>query len=223
MKICLVGGTSLREFRSSYEECSEEKAELFLFGFGGMGEVSYEKELKGETSFFEDAALLSKKSKAVVVCGCVTDTRGHKRKSAVVAENGRLSGISDMMNVVDGEVGCGAALRVYETKIGRMGVAVAEDLYFTDVARVLALCGSDFIVCPFGKTADEMQRVLLRANAYCYGVPIVFCADGYCMIADASGKIAFASPISPSYVDFENVKEYHLIETRRRGFYRSGI
>ena len=220
MRICLVTRGGVRDFGETYEN---ERAELFLFGFNGMGEVSYEKELKGESNYFEDVAILSKRSRSVVVCGCVTDTRGHKRKSALIAENGKLIGVSDMLNVIDGEVGSGAALRVYDTKLGRMGVAVAEDLNFPDVIKSLAVCGSDFIVCPFGKVIGNLQSVLLRADAYSYGVPIFFCADGYAMIADVSGEISFATPYSPVCTDFENVKEYHLIQTRRRGFYRSTV
>ena len=202
------------EKREGYD--GETGADIYLFGFHGKPQVSYEKELKGETTFFEDAAILSKRTKSVVVCGCVTDTCGHKRKSALVAENGRLLGVSDMTHAIDGEVGSGAALRVYDTKIGRMGVAVAEDLTFPDVIRSLAVCGSDFIVCPYGKTG-QMQGILLRAGAYCYGVPILFCGDGYCMLVDAAGEVAYASPISPSFIHLKTQKEYHLVETRRRG------
>jgi predicted amidohydrolase len=199
------------------EPCERKDfADVYVFCIDGKSDISYERELKGETTFFEDAARLSGLSKGVVVCGCVTDTRGHKRKSALVAENGRLLGVSDMLHAIDGEVGSGAVLRVYDTKIGRMGVAVAEDLLFPDVIRSLAVCGSDFIVCPYGKTG-EMQSVLLRANAYCYGVPILFCADGYCMLAESSGELSFASPQGPSIAELKNKKEYHLVETRRRG------
>ena len=218
MRIGFVSKDSLRAFKESW---NGEQADLFVFGFEGMGEVSYEKELKGESGFFEDAALLSKATKGIVVCGCITDTCGHKRKSVVVAQNGRLSGVSDMLNIIDGEYGAGAALRVYDTKLGRMGVAVAEDLYFPEVIKSLAVCGSEFIVCPFGKVTDALQSVLLRASAYLYGVPLLFCGKGYCMLADSKGSICFASPQSPVYTDFENVREYHLVETRKRGFFRS--
>ncbi len=206
---------------SFLEEVEKEEtgAQLTLFGFYGE-EVCYAKELKGETSFFESAARLSKRLKSVVVCGCVTDTHGQKRKSVVVAENGRLVGVSDMLHVVDGGYSSGAALRVYETKAGRMGVVVAEDLRFPETIKALAICGSDFLVCPFGRM-DGMQSVLLRANAYCYGLPIYFCAEGYCMIADVNGEIAFASPQSPVAAEYVPKKEYHLIETRRRGLYRT--
>lgn len=212
MRVCFVSRDALASFAENY---GEEKADVVLFGFGGVGEVSYERELKGETRFFERAATLSKMGKNVVVCGCVTDTRGHKRKSAVVAENGRLSGVSDMLHVIDGEVGSGAALRVYETKVGKMGVVVADDLRFPSVIKSLAVCGSDFIVCPFA-TTQSIHSVLIRAHAYCYGVPILFCGNGYSMIADSSGTIAFASPQSPVCFDFKVSKEYHLVETRRR-------
>ncbi len=214
MKIRFIARGRLKAFKESYEN---EEEDLILLGFNGLGEVSYEKELKGESGFFEEAALLSKTAKAVVVCGCITDTRGQKRKSAVVAENGRLCGVSDMLHAVDGEVGAGAALRIYETKAGRMGVLVAEDIHFPDAVKSLTLCGSDFIVCPFGRMTDSMQQVLLRSYAYLYGVPIFFCGDGYSMIAASDGSICFASPHSPVAAEFENAQEYHLIETRRRG------
>lgn len=219
MRICFVGQGELRAFKGQ----NIGACELVVFGFNGIAEVSYEKELKGETAWFEDAALLSKTMDTTVVSGCITDTRGHKRKSAVVAEHGRLLGVSDMLNVIDGAVNSGAALRVYETKAGKMGLVVAEDLYFSETIRALALCGSEFIVCPFGGVTDSLQKVLLRANAFCYGIPIFFCGNGYCMIADPYGNIAFASPNSPITYEYCHVKEYHLLETRRRGFCRLEI
>lgn len=214
MKIRFVGRDRLRRFRENYES---EEEELLLFGFGGMGEVSYEKELKNESDEFEQIALLSKSSKGVAVSGCVTDTRGLKRKSAVVAENGKLLGVSDSLHVIDGAASAGASLRVYETKLGKMGVVVAEDLYFPEVIKALSLCGSDFIVCIFEKTVDGLTQAIVRSHAYLYGVPIFFCGVGYSMIADMGGSIAFSSAKSPVTTDFVNVKEYHLVETRRRG------
>ena len=54
MKIRFVSRGRLREFRENYEGVDEE---LLLFGFDGMGEVSYEKELKNESDEFEKIAL----------------------------------------------------------------------------------------------------------------------------------------------------------------------
>ncbi len=214
MKIRFVGRDRLREFRENYKN---EEEELLLFAFEGMGEVSYEKELKNESDEFEQIALLSKSLKGVAVSGCVTDTHGLKRKSAVVAENGKILGISDSLHVIDGAASAGASLRVYETKLGKMGVVVAEDLYFPEVVKALSLCGSDFIVCLFDSVVDGLTQAILRSHAYLYGIPIFFCGVGYSMVADMGGSIVFSSAKSPVTTDFVNVKEYHLVETRRRG------
>jgi predicted amidohydrolase len=216
----LISKGGLTEFTESGEKTPPD---LFVFGFDGAKEISYERELKGETVFFEAAARLSKRAKNTVVCGCITDTLGHKRKSVLVAENGKLLGVSDMLNAVDGATNGGAALRVYETKAGRMGVAVADDLHFPDVVKSLSVCGCDFVVCPFGVVKNSLQAVLLRAYSFCYGIPIFFCGAGYCMISDSRGEIVFASPQSPTYTCFQKVTEYHLIQTRRRGVFRPTI
>ena len=201
------------------QACEEFRENLTLYGFGGLGEVSYDKELKGESDFFERAARLSKQSKGVVVCGCITDTRGIKRKSALVAENGKLCGVSDMTHAMDGTISSGAGLRVYDTKIGKMGVAVAEDILFPAVMSALAACGSDFIVCPFGILQNSMAQVLLRAYAYLYGVPIFLCGVGYSIAVESNGALAMATPQSPISFKVENRKQFHLVEMRRRGVF----
>ena len=198
------------------EQACVDEVDLTIYGFGGLGEVSYDKELRGESDCFERAARLSKQTKGVVACGCITDTRGMKRKSVLVAENGRLCGVSDMTHTMDGALSSGAGLRVYDTKIGKMGVAVGEDILFPEVMSALVACGSDFIICPFGALRNTIPQVLLRAYAYLYGVPIFLCGVGYAIAVECDGGITMATPQSPICFSFENRKEFHLIETRKR-------
>lgn len=214
MRVCFIGQGGVSEYFQKAGEQSDKKSALTVFALNG-DEVRYEQELKGETCFFESVAQLSKRDKNLVICGVVTSTHGHRRKSAIVAEDGRILGVSDMLHAMDGEVHSGAFLRVYNTKSGRVGVAVAEDIYDAETLKTLSVCGCDFIVCPFGKVTDSICSVLLRAYAFLYGVPIVFCGEGYAMIADADATIAFASPSSPAEVDFSFKKEFHLFEIRR--------
>ena len=206
--------------RVEEQMCEDGVDDLTIYGFGGLGVVSYDKELKGESDCFERAARLSKQTQGVVVCGCITDTRGIKRKSALVAENGKLCGVSDITHALDGEISSGAGLRIYDTKLGKMGVAVAEDILFPEVMSALTACGSDFIVCPFGVLRGTMPQVLLRAYAYLYGVPIFLCGVGYSIAVGVDGLVALATPQSPISLSFENRKEFHLIETRRRGIFQ---
>ncbi len=209
MRVCFISGSEVRKYQG------KEEAELYIFGFNGIGEVTYEKELKGESDEFERVALLSKKQKNIVVSGCATNSRGIKRKSAVVAEKGKILGVSDMLHVTEKGWSGGAELRVYETEQGKMGVIVAEDLYFPETLKSLTDCGCRFLVCAFGACSGSLPSVLLRAYAFLYGVPIYFCGEGYCMLATPDGALAFASPSSPVCVAYTLEREYHLVETRR--------
>ena len=169
MKICFVTKERLSEF---WERTGGEDADLIFFPLFDDVTVSYERELKGETAYFEDVALLSKACGCTVVCGYNTSTRGIVRSSAVVAENGRILGVSDALSSIDGTRNCGAFLKVYETGAGRIGVAVAEDAYFPEVLRTLAACGSDFVLCPFSRRAAGVCHTDLDGSgARAGGVP----------------------------------------------------
>ena len=193
----------------------KEKADVVICAFE-TEEVRYDKELKGETDYFERVARLSKTLDGVVVCGVKTDARGHKRKSALIAENGTILGVSDMCNVVDGECSCGAEMGVYNTKAGKMGVVVAGDLRFPEVFQTLANVGCAFVVCTLEK-AGEMEMILARAHAYCYGMTVCFCGIGCAGIALPSGELAFSTQDETGYVKCKCSKEYHLVETRKKG------
>ena len=182
--------------------------ELLVFGFQSVGEVSYERELNGETAIFEKVARLSLEIGGTVVCGLRTNALGHVRNSALVASNGQILGVS----------GAGACFCVYDTGQGRVGVAVGTDLYFPETAKALTDFGCDYIVCPFSKTQGVMESVLARAYAFLYGIPVLFCGDGYSLIADEKGDILYAAAENGKYdVDLKSRVEYHLITRRRRG------
>ncbi len=218
MRIGFISQGSLQDFLQTARGWDEEMpvAEILLFGFNGMREVSYEKELKEESTYFSETAFLSKRLKNVVVCGCVTNARGLKRKSAIVAEKGKILGVSDMVNAIDGEFNAGAEVRIYDTSAGKIGVIVAEDLCDPQLVHSLAICGCDYVISPFEELKGGLQSVLARAYAYCYGVPVAVCGKGGAMIAAEDGELAFSSQQSPVYTEFFCKKEYHLVERRQR-------
>ena len=166
MRICFVSDGDLNDYAENYSNTS---ADVVCFSFQALGQVNYERELRGETNLFEDAALLSKEGKNVVVCGCYTDARGVRRKSVVVAERGRILGVSDMVNRIDGgEYRCGAGIKIFDTKAGKLGVVVAEDLYFPQVLQTLSVCGADVALCIFEEPNETLEQTLIRAGAYFY-------------------------------------------------------
>ena len=120
MKICFVTAGSVNAY---WEKEKHEECDVLVFGFGGLGEVDYRAELAGETSRLEDLALLSREMGCVAVSGCITDSCGMRRKSAAVAEKGRILGVADMLHA-EGDFKAGAHLKVYETGAGKLGLCV---------------------------------------------------------------------------------------------------
>ena len=218
MKIGFLTDGKLNSFAKN---APQSGAELYCFAFGSIGEVNYEREVNGDGFELEDVAFFSKNFNCCAVVGCYTDTKGIKRKSAVIADRGRILGVSDATSSFDGDkYKCGAGIRVYDTSVGKVGVLVGRDIYFPDLVKSLAQCGAETVVCAYEHVGDNLEQILLRADAFRYGISFIMTSHGYAQIADAGGSLAFASPLSVSYCETAPVKEYHLVETRRRGFYR---
>lgn len=197
------------------------KNDLLVFGFNGLGLVSYKKELSGETEYFHDVAKLSKQLQTVVVCGCDTDNYGVFRHSVVVADRGKILGVSDMVHQIDeSEFVPGGSLRVYDTGAGKIGVVVAEDLFFPETVRVLTLCDADIIVCVFKKLETTMPQVMARAGAFCNGILLALCAEKYVAVANIKGEIIASGSQNIIKTKLKIEKDYHLISSRRRGLYK---
>ena len=67
MKIHFVTEGTLNEYWDHSPACG---CDVLVFGFNGLDEVDYARELGGVTSKMEDAAILSREQKCVVISGC---------------------------------------------------------------------------------------------------------------------------------------------------------
>jgi predicted amidohydrolase len=220
MQVCFVLKGALND---TWQENLAELGglDVVVFGFNGMGLVSYKKELSGETEYFQDVAKLSKQLGAVVVCGCDTDSFGVFRHSAVIADRGKLLGVSDMVHSVDqSEYAPGGNFRVYDTALCKIGVLVAEDLFFPESSRVLTLCDADIIVCIFKKLESTMPQIMMRSNSFSNGVAMALCAKNYACVSDIRGNITVAGSADIIKTKIKIEKDYHLVSSRRRGLYR---
>lgn len=223
MKVCFVTENSVNAvWQERLPEISEQ--DLVVFGFNGLGLVSYKKELSGETEYFQDIAKLSKQLDCVVVSGCDTDTYGVFRHSAVVAEKGKILGVTDMIHCVDdSEFVAGGSYRVYHTYCGKIGVLIGEDLFFPQSSAVLSLCDADIIICIFKKQESTLPQIVLRAQAFCNGVPMGLCAQGYCAVADIRGNVALASSADTVKINIKPERDYHDVLLRGRGICRENL
>ena len=216
MKICVVTDRR-RELTLKLPPC-----DLALFGFGLLGTVNYESELSGKSEKFEVMTRLSRACHCGVLSGCVTDSRGLKRKSVSVSHEGKLLGITDMRFVLDGEeYKSGATIGVYGVGGYRVGVLVENDLYFPDGIKSLSLCGCNVICAFLEELVDGMPPLIARTYAYLYGVPFVLCAGGCAYFADINGVMASSNQ---SVAVFETSPKncYRVITSRRRGLFADG-
>lgn len=220
MDICFFTADTLnRVWQEKLGEAGRQ--DVLVFGFNGLGLVSYKKELGGETEYFQDLARLSRQLSSVIVCGCDTDTYGVFRHSAVIADKGKILGVSDMAHAIDeSEFVAGGNFRVYDTSAGKIGLIVAEDLFFPESPRVLALCDADIIICLFKKMEDYMPQIMLRAGAFSNGVAMALCAKNYAAVCDIRGNVTASTGGDVLKAKIKIEKDYHLISSRRRGLYR---
>ncbi|MBR2870760.1 MAG: carbon-nitrogen hydrolase family protein [Clostridia bacterium] len=220
MNLCFVTEPSLNNvWQERLSEISRQ--DVVVFGFNGLGLVSYKKELSGETEYFHDVAKLSKQLSSVVISGCDTDTYGIFRHSVVIAEKGKILGVSDMAHSVDeSEFVPGGNYRVFETSVCKIGIIVKEDLFFPEASSVLSLCDADIIICIDEKQENSMSQVMLRASAFSNGVPMALCARGYSAAVDIKGNVISASSADIFKVKISLERDYHNVGLKRRGLYR---
>lgn len=193
------------------------QCDVAIFGFQGLGEVDYERELKGETEKFEEAARLSKSAGCGLISGCKTLSRGVPRKSAAVADRGKLLGISDMNYVIDcEEYKSGASLGFYKVNGCKIGLCIENDLMFPDAVKALSMCGCNAVVALLEEVRDNIPPLLIRAYSYLFGVPIIMCAGKTAYFSDISGAIATSSQ-GVNLFDVTPQSRYHLVTTRLRG------
>lgn len=178
-------------------------------------------EIDGKTSVFYELCKLSENLNCVLIAGCDTEILGVLHKSAIIIDCGVLLGVSDMTYILDeSKYNGGGCFRVYDTSKGKIGLVVGDDIMFPEVLKTLALCDSDFIISVYGKIYSAIPQVMMRAGSYSNGVSICMAAEGYMQISDIKGEVVYASDSGLIEYNLEILKDYHLIQSRRRGLYR---
>ncbi len=211
MIFCVTADNNLTDCRS-LPDC-----DIAVFGFNGLGEVDYELELKGETEKFDSVAKLSKDADCGIICGCKTVSRGLLRKSAAVADRGKLLGISDMNHVLDGEdFKSGASIGFYKVGGCKIGLCIENDFMFPDALKALSVCGCNVVVAVLEEIRDNIPPLIARTYAYLYGMPVIMCAGKTAYFADTTGAIA-TSTRGQTVFEISPQNRYHLVTTRQKG------
>ncbi|MBO5926802.1 MAG: hypothetical protein J6Q38_04530 [Clostridia bacterium] len=209
---------NMRDSVTDFLSLPEKEEEILVFGFNGALKINYKKELSGEEDTLTSIAKLSRKGNKVVISGAITDNFGIIRKSCLIAENGKLLGISDMNFCLDkAPYSCGSGHRIYQTKTHRIGVLVDDDIIDIDSVKAMALLGADLIIGVLSSEEKPQYSVLVRAYAYLFGLPVVLLTSNSVIAGDMKGEICGGSKNQESRIIVPIKKNYRLCQFKKRG------
>lgn len=192
--------------------------QISLFGFQLLDKVSYKYELSGEESKLPALSAFSRKTGGVVIAGAVTDNYGILKKSAVIADKGKLLGISDMVLGYDGSpYQGGGSYKVYQTSACKIGIVVDGDIKNFEAVKSMSLCDADLIVIISSKEEKKEYNFLIRAYAYLFGVSVILITKTGVLASDMSGEICGKSLEGKSNLIIPVKRQYVLTKTKRRG------
>jgi N-carbamoylputrescine amidase len=116
---------------------------------------------------------LARKYEAVVVLNLFeTDGKNTYDSSPVIDANGSLLGTTRMVHIMDGmgfhEKGYytpgNTGTFVFQTQIGRIGIAICYDRHFPEYMRYLGLQGAEIVLIPQAGTRGEWPEGLFQAE-----------------------------------------------------------
>ncbi len=199
----------------------------------------------------EQFSKLAKKYGVVVVLN-LFEREGERTfdASPVIDADGKLLGVTRMVHIMEGpgfhEKGYyspGNNINfVYETKVGRVGIAICYDRHFPEYMRCLGLKGAEIVIIPQAGAAGEWTEGIFEAelqvaafqNGYYaalvnrVGKEDIVHFAGESFVVDPHGRIIAQAPKGKDYIlyadcDFEQIPQSHakkhFLQDRRPDFY----
>ena len=195
-----------------------KNSQISVFGFNFLGKVSYKGELNGSENKLPDLASFSKKTGRVIIAGAITDNYGILKQSLIIAEKGKLLGISDMTLTLDAtDYSSGGSFKVYQTEVGRIGLLVGDDIINLDGVKAMSLCDADLIVAVVPTEEKPQYNFLIRAYSYLFGVSIILLSKTGVIASDISGEICGKSVEEKANLIIPTQKRYIVVKSKRRG------
>ncbi len=174
-----------------------KKADITVFG-KHLGRVRYGEDEKNAASALYRVCTASK-TLGTVLALADTTAGGAPKRSVLIADGGKLLGITDEITTTQAAFRIAKNLRVYHTSAGEIGVLSGADFYAYEPMRILSACGATCIVhlATFRKPqADTVGGAL----AYFNRLPVLSVAAGVAALYAENGELIFASPMEGATV-----------------------
>lgn len=193
---------NLKKGLARLEEAAENGAQIIIFPELSFlpflpqhpakpGFESWAEPVPGPTT--EILARKAAQLRVVVVFNLLEISQGKTYDSSpIIDSNGRLLGVNRMVHVLEapgfheksyytpGDLGAG----VFETSVGKIGVAICYDRHFPEYLRALALKGAELVVIPQAGAKGEWPPGIFEAE-----LQVASFQNGYfCALANRVGK-----------------------------------
>ena len=192
--------------------------DIVVNGFNQTERIRYSKELNGETCRLKTLAECSENTAKTYICAFDTDNYGIIKHSAGVFDCGKLLGISDMTVAYSGSPYMpGAHGKLYDTKSGKIAVAIGDDLFRYELFKSFAVCGAE---AP--ERFDVSEGCLVCAGCGGSGIRMplgrgALAAMRYITLCEP--KKIFSFRLEPQALDeLADIAEAYLITKLERGF-----
>ena len=195
-----------------------QKYDVILYGFNGIKKISYKSELNGNEDTLAKLIKLSKTTKKIFLVATVTDNYGLLKKSVIIAENGKILGISDMnIKLNNSTFSISGGYRVYQTSMGKIGILICDDILDYEGVKAMTICDADIIVILSDESERPEYNFIIRAYSYLFGVPILLMSSTGILASDISGEIVSTSRDNICEIVLPTKKTFRLITTKKRG------
>lgn len=193
-------------------------ADVVVFGFNFIGKVNYKNELAGSQDNLLKLSKISKNSQKIIIGGAYTDNYGVIRKSALISEKGKILGICDMhLKRHDLAVSIGYGYKIYQTKSGKIGVLIDDDLLNYEAIKCMTMCDADVIVVISDNKDKFKLDYLLRSYSFLFGIPIILVTQQGVIVTDIKGEIIHKSEQNEIDVFVSVKKNFTILTTKQRG------
>jgi N-carbamoylputrescine amidase len=268
MKIALIQQRSTKDYEENIRRgvesfCQAASAGAKLIAFAELAFTPFFPQIPVKSEYLakaepvpgpttEEFSALSKKYGAVAVLNLFErDGRMTYDSSPVIDADGRLLGVTRMVHIMEGpgfhEKGYytpgDSKNFVYETKAGRVGVAICYDRHFPEYMRCLGLKGAEIVIVPqagaVGEWAEGIYEAELQVAAFQNGYyaalvnrvgkeEVVHFA-GESFVVDPQGQIIAQAPQGKDHILYADCNfkliarshaKRHFIRDRRPDFYR---
>ena len=108
--------------------------------------ISLEDELGGRSHIFKSICHISKQKNLLYALPCHLGLGDKLFNSIVLAEGGKLIGTSDMTHG-DGKYALSSSFVIHDTRYGKVGVLIDEDVSYFECGRILSLMGAEILLC----------------------------------------------------------------------------